>query len=389
MFFKLLNEKYEMRITLLWAVFLGVSSITVVCSGSSNSQVKRAGSLSNVEKNCRKVSVTVDPRVELMSVIFYIAGNKEYDMCVCRSYIQKVDEYFKPYKGHKAIQMARKLRKDRGVNCNAPMSLAIHINDINSMATIVPLKPRPQNLDSRWRIDETQEFLKVCRDFVQDTKFETYLAGNKLIYDKAVDKLKKLVETKVDLEWFDKFFGKNTNINFNLVISILNGKSCYGPRVQIGEKLHIYSILGVVHCGVLGFGEPQFPDRVIDTIVHEFGHSYSNPLVEKYIQELRSAGKKLYPAVKKQMKSQAYGNWQTMMKESVVRAASVRYHYANGSESKARRAIEYNIGRGFSWTNELAELLGEYETQRDVYPDLDAFFPRIVEFFNSYAKKHG
>ena len=33
---------------------------------------------------------------------------------------------------------------------------------------------------------------------------------------------------------------------------------------------------------------------------------------------------------------------------------------------------------------ELAELLGEYEEHRDKFPTLDAFFPRIKEFFDDY-----
>ena len=361
--------------------------VMVINLSSFSLQAKPAESSNDTPKKRPQVSVTVDPRVELMSVIFHLAGNEEYDMCQCKNFIKKVDKYFKPYKEHEAVQMAQKLRKTRGMGFNAPMGLAIHIKDINSMEPIVPLNPRPQTLDIRWRAGETEKFLKVCNEFVRDTKFETFLANHKSVYDRTVNKLEKLVKSKAALEWFDKFFGKNPNVDFNLVISIINGKSSYGPKIQVGEKLQIYSILGVMRCGFLGFGEPYFPEGSILTIVHEFGHSYSNPVVERHMHELQRAGEKLFPPLEKKMKKQAYSTWQTMMYESVVRASEVRYQYANGDESKAKRIAGYNIRRGFIWTKELSELLGEYEAQRDIYPDLDAFFPRIVEFFNSYADK--
>jgi acetone carboxylase gamma subunit len=39
------------------------------------------------------------------------------------------------------------------------------------------------------------------------------------------------------------------------------------------------------------------------------------------------------------------------------------------------------------WTAELCKLLGEYEQQREKYPALESFMPRIVAFFEDYASK--
>ena len=97
-----------------------------------------------------------------------------------------------------------------------------------------------------------------------------------------------------------------------------------------------------------------------------------------------SFGGKYFPRVEKQMKGQAYGNWQTMMRESLVRACEVRYAMANNSKERAEQIANYNIGRGFHWIKELSELLGQYEKQRDKYQTLDAFMPEIVKFFQNY-----
>ena len=52
----------------------------------------------------------------------------------------------------------------------------------------------------------------------------------------------------------------------------------------------------------------------------------------------------------------------------------------------ARSLIGYQKGRGFLWTEELSNLLAEYEAHRDQYPTLEAFAPRLVAFFRNYSK---
>ncbi len=53
-------------------------------------------------------------------------------------------------------------------------------------------------------------------------------------------------------------------------------------------------------------------------------------------------------------------------------------------DPQAERSANYHINRGFHWTKELSELLGQYEKQRDKYQTLDAFMPEIVKLFGNY-----
>ncbi len=68
------------------------------------------------------------------------------------------------------------------------------------------------------------------------------------------------------------------------------------------------------------------------------------------------------------------------MHESLVRACCVRYALALNGPAAAGQEVKYNRDRRFLWTGELADLLGEYEKQQDVYRFLGAFFPKIVPF---------
>jgi hypothetical protein len=337
-----------------------------------------------VQPDRTRLKVTVDPRVELMGVIFHLAGNPEYNNCKSKSYMRNLNEHFAGYRDHPAVKMAAKLRKTRGVSYDAVMSMAVHIKDINSCSEIIPFEPRPDTLDGRWRIDEAREFLADCRDFVKETDFKTFLAMNQSQYDTTTARLQQLIDTQANIAWFDKFFGPRDDVDFNLVISILNGPGNYGCRVKLNGRTKIYSIIGAWRVDWFGWGYPTFGPSVVSTVVHEFSHSYCNPLVDKYMKDFESFGEKYFPRVEKKMKGQAYGKWQTMMRESLVRVCEVRYAIANNGKERAEQIANYNISRGFYWTKELSELLDQYEQQRDKYQTLDAFMPKIVEFFQNY-----
>ena len=57
---------------------------------------------------------------------------------------------------------------------------------------------------------------------------------------------------------------------------------------------------------------------------------------------------------------------------------------ANDGKERAEQRANYHISRGFHWTKELSELLGQYEKHWDKYQTLDTFMPKIVEFFQNY-----
>lgn len=133
-------------------------------------------------------------------------------------------------------------------------------------------------------------------------------------------------------------------------------------------------------------GLPEFTSDMLGTVVHEFCHSFANPVIARHESELAAAGENIFRHVASQMRSQAYGNAGTMLRESLVRASTVRFYEQFHGAEAARRAAQSEASRGFAWTSDLSRLLGEYEAQRHKYPTLDSFVPRLVEFFNKYAE---
>jgi hypothetical protein len=343
----------------------------------------------NVQAGDVNIDVSVDPRTELMSIIFRLAGNKEYNACRIRKYDRNIEKYFKPYKGHSAVKFAASLRKKRGMGYNAPMALAVHVDKVPNLEELVLLDPRPAELDGRWRPEEAREFLEEARLFAKESNFGKFYNYHKTMYEKAVSDLTQLLENQAHFEWFENFFGQKTKPHLNVLLGMANGSNSYAASVVIKGKKHIYSVLGVWRCDLFGFGNPKFHRQSVGTIHHELCHSYSNPIVFKYSysDELRAAGQRIFPKLQDKMRSQAYPNWQTMMCEYVVRVCTIQYYKRYGTPDTVEREIKKNIIRGFVGMRELNEAVSKYEDEREKYPTFESFFPRVIEFFDEYSKK--
>ncbi len=338
------------------------------------------------EPKKRAIAVRVDPRVELVSLVFRLAGNPEYGKGQVRSYVKDVKEHFASVESHELVEYAAGLRSKYGVSYDACMGMAVHLKAEDEWALRFPLEPRPGGLDGRWKGRSAEEFVSRLNLFIKDGKFDEFYEQHKELYETTEQRMESLLEEEVHSEWFDEFFGARPGARFTVIPALLNGGSCYGPHVTTpGGEEEFYCILGVWKTDWTG--RPKFDKSVVGTIVHEFCHSYTNTVVDRHAEAFRGAGEAMFPHVEEAMRRQAYGTWKTMMYESLVRASVIRYKQRFESPGVVLREIGRQNQRGFVWVGELSELLGEYEENRDTYPTLDDFAPRIVDFFNDYAKE--
>ena len=96
---------------------------------------------------------TVDKRVELLSIIFRLTGNPEYNRNDFKLYTDRIESHFSPYKNHVLISFGRSLVYTDGVSFYAVMSMAINLdNQFNLPADY-------GSLDSRWNRNQVGPFI--------------------------------------------------------------------------------------------------------------------------------------------------------------------------------------------------------------------------------------
>lgn len=323
----------------------------------------------------------VDERVELLSIVFRLAGADEYLNNSMENYTKSIDEYFKPYANDEVIVYAKKLRKKRAVAYDAVMSMAIHIEITNGCIKLIE-NVIENNIDDRWG-KHSEKFVEQLNKFYQKSNFHKFFLSNKDLYSIAENRFSEISKT-MDVPWFKSFFGQSPNGTYNIVLSLVNMGN-YGPKIDYQNgKTDIYSIICAWETDSLAL--PVYSSNVTNTIVHEFCHSFCNPLGEKYFADMRTVADDFYKTVANQMKKQAYGNSQTMINEILVRASTIKYFQNHDATDKdIQRFIRYEQANGFIWIEPLLNALAEYENDRTNYPTLEKFMPEIIKLHNSLS----
>jgi hypothetical protein len=345
-----------------------------------------AASASASALSAQAPAVSVDQRIELFSIIFRLAGNPEYNQCAVPAYDTAITRRFGPYRDHPAVTEARRLRVQRGIAFDAVINVALHVTDVQTLEERVALDAPGLALDARWRPSEMRAFLALARRFVQDTRFADFATVQQPIWDSAAARLRTVLERDVDVPWFDGFFGPRAGAAFYLVAGVCNGGANYGQRFRAPDgREDLYAVIGAWQADSAGF--PSYDDRVVPTIVHEFGHSFVNPVMDAQQPAMAAAGPRILEAVGDLMRPQAYGQWGTVINETVVRAATARYTLAHRERRIAESAVLAEQARGFIWMDEVVARFDEYEADRARYPDLAAFAPRLAAYFDSLGER--
>ncbi|MFZ2148091.1 MAG: DUF4932 domain-containing protein [Sedimentisphaerales bacterium] len=377
-------------VTVLVAIGLVTSSSTLAQTAPKKEPNEAVASAKNDAEAAHKVGqlplrVVVDPRVELMSIIFRLAGNPEYCMGKVDSYTNDVEKHFGEFRTHPAVKLAQKMREEHGVSYDACMNMAVHLTDAEKCEEQVPFDPRPETLEGRWPVDGAREFLAATRQFVKDTNFNEFIAAHRSLYETTQSRMMNLLDKNAHVEWFDEYFGSRPEASFTVAVGLLNGPGNYGSRFRSADgKEELYCILGVWMSDDKGL--PVFDPSVLETVIHEFSHSYVNPLTAKYKTEIDKYAK-LYDPIADRMRSQAYPVWETCVNEHIIKALTTRYSYLKVSKEAGDNSLKYQKQGGFFYVPALCERLKYYENNRDKYKTFAEFYPELIRVFEDLSKQ--
>jgi hypothetical protein len=353
----------KVKFVLIFLVYLSLSAL-----GQSNNKLP---------------SPTVDKRVELLSIAFRLADSEEYSSTDNAKYAKAIKSHFDKYKKHPLIEYIRQIRDSKGIGYDAVMSMAIYLNHVPSLDPIIPFNSNVP--DKRWDAETSNKFVTLLKQFYKDTDCNSFFISNSNRYLIAEKQFYELFK-KLDIDWFYKYYGKSPSESFNVIIGLGNGGNNFGPSVELPDgSRKVYAIVGAGSFDRTG--TPVFPiDIHLPTLVHEFNHSFINYLTEMYRLPLSHSGEIIYENQSVKMKRQKYGEWVTMISESMVRASVIRYLIGHASDTLTiDRELKQQLANGFVWMKELVDFLGQFEAQRTTYPTLESFMPKIVSFYDTIA----
>ncbi len=341
------------------------------------------------QSKAQGIEPQVNENVELMAILSRLAGFPEYHMDIAGQYIKDIDQHFGPVLEHPAIFFMQDIRKQYGISFDAVMSMGIHLLRENGVFSL--LKEETNTLERRWNEVDKTKFLNLLTDFYKKSSFQDFFESHRNFYRKGIRAYKEKVASQLDINWYDSFYGSKPGENFSVIIGFCNGGGNYGVNRHIRDKeKEVFAIVGYF---VNEENEPLYNEECLPTLIHEFNHSFVNYLLDEnkyphHVKGLEKAGTYLFKSSQWAMSKQAYEDWQTMINESLVRAAVICYMLDKKyAPEEVRKELSAQLERNFRWMPELVCLLRKYEKKRNKYASLESFYPHIIDFFSDYAEK--
>ncbi len=359
-------------------------------------------SLSSFAQN--PIPAHFDEWVDLMSVIWRLSGSREYNLCRIPKYAQEVDSTFAQFKNHPVVELARQYQQESGISYDAVVSYALHLNVIDWDDVIVDGDYKGGNGESfeilldniflaggdnsfdRWSDEQKKAFLEPLNYFFHSSNFhEWYLKQQKLYAE--VEKAFNDINKQVDYDWFNSYFGTQSDGQFRVVLSLLVGPHNYGCSAQLKDSTYVLSpVIGC--CENADDGSVYYEaNMVLPIVIHEFCHHFCNRLNSQNWPLMSKSAEKVFQVKAEQLTQSAYGSSMMMMNETFVRAAVIRYmvsHYPQISEESLIKVEEKN---GFILTQTLCNALKQYEQQRSTYATMSDFMPTIAKAVNDFDLK--
>lgn len=324
---------------------------------------------------------TVDRRVELMTIVARLADYPEYQSKLVPVYTDSLDAWFAPYKEHPAVLYMKMLKKESNVGYDAVPIMGVYMTEPPKLRPRLPLTASQP--ESRWGVQRGTEFIKLLDKFYKDARCEEFFARQAPLFGQVEEAFGD-VFAEIDMEWFTRFFGGESKGGMVPIVGMGFGGGNYGGSIVYPDSTEDqYAFMGMWKMDndrKIRFDKEMF----MNVIVHEFNHSFVNPALDAE-PGLAWSASEIYRVASEQMSKQAYTNGRTVLNETFVRAAVIRYLMAHADSTAVNNEMLYQIDCHFIWMPEAVELLGEYEANRDQYPDFRSFMPRVVEFCNEVS----
>jgi len=183
----------------------------------------------------------------------------------------------------------------------------------------------------------------------------------------------------------EEYYGEEQQ-SYNIILTPLLHDGGFATRTYTNKKANLFAIIGPSQNSM---ETPYFdPDKLLQNyVIHEFSHSFTNPLIDEFYYELEKDSCLLDP-IKEAMNKQAYSKWKSCLYEHLVRANEIMLtEQILGSEIANELYKDNYKNRSFIYLKGLIPLLKKYKSNRTVYKNLKSIMPEVVNYFHAETKK--
>ena len=324
-----------------------------------------------------QIKSEVSETVEMMGILSRTAGFQEFSNDLAGQYSKDTEAWFAQYREHPTVAYYKELREKNGIGYERVTNMAVHLEIEKGKVKLVGNRAE---LTGGWQNVDLDDFVKRLNKFYADTRFHEFFEQHQNFYSDFLKQYDTNVMPYIHTDWYGKFYnGAAPTEQFRIIIGFTYGSTNNGASRQLsGQPREVFAVCGYNL-------NPRTGRLLFDTSLplHEFNHSFVNPLLEKYEKAMQEVGQKLFQSSQSVMEKLHYDDWHIVINESLVRAAVIVYFYENGINQFAMNMLNIEtMQNGFPWMLDVVSALRYYSTHREQYPTLNDFYPEIARFLN-------
>ena len=262
---------------------------------------------SNISERLNKVYESV----ELMTLLFRLAGGHWVFSNEFTEYQQSLMPAFEEFANHPAVEFARYITASRGIGFDAVMWFALYMEETDDGFA---LKDGAQfwYMDGRWTPEIANEFIPLINDFYAVSGFGEFFESHISYFEEHTRRMMDELWSVINFDWFYQFgFGPD---QLRITLYPSGSQGGFGPDMQ-GNS---YAVLPVT----ANYGD------WLSFAIHEFAHSFANPIAEAWYEENEEFRRFSNESVDL-VRMPFYGSGITMAREYVTRAYTILYMVEN------------------------------------------------------------
>lgn len=276
------------------------------------------------------ISVDYTEESELVSVIAHLAKVPGYiwpeEQAGVIDYFHQVDSTFAPYSNHPIMAFVADSLVKQGFGYHVPVAMALRLKLKNGKLHYnTDLEPDFNHYYRGITPQHEKKLIALLEDFYKKAHFHSFFKKNQPLYNACKQTMQQQLVDKIDLDWYKSFFGPINNISFHIYLGLLNGPGNYAipQKTKDGSEIK-NAFMGCADRNATGdiyYGEAY----TLPVIIHEFNHSFCNPLNEEFWDDIKDKMIAFYNQNASFYAQQAYGDPLTVANEMFVEACVMRY----------------------------------------------------------------
>ncbi len=290
--------------------------------------------------------VTVNRNIELVQTIIYLAGGSPTQCLKNAAYCSALDEWFSKLAEHEAVAYTREMILRDHFTYGRPHMAALRLDELLADDT-----------------ERYHDWALMVERFADESRFDAFFEKEKPYYNSIVERVNETDFTEW-IDWTDKFWSCAHAPTFQ-VICILDGNYGFSLKRKGRNENFIIRCLPAFNADGEEFWSAG---RLANGIVHEYAHTYVNPVVEAH-KKVLAKYPDFFGAHTNMMTS--YNVDYAVINEYLVRAFTILFLERYRFEDVTAVAETERHKKNFPFIEDFIELLKEFDGDKNGF---EAFY---------------